>query len=291
MAAVSSPSPRYRLGPPVGRGASATVYRAYDRERDRWVALKLGEEGVEALRREHAALARVRHPHVVEAFELVPGPPPAFAMELVEGPDLVRWVREDVPGAPRRAGPRRNLPMAFGYTLQEEGRSAYAPCTARGAARLRSALRALAGALEAVHGAGLLHLDVTRANVRVAGERPVLLDLGLARERGGREPLEVAGTAAALAPELGDGAPGPGADWYALGVLAFEALTGRLPFDGGDVEVLVRKQSVSAPRAADVAPGAPADLDAACAALLAPSPRERADGAALRALLDGGRAE
>lgn len=276
---------RFRVGPPIGEGRFGVVYRAYDRSTDRWVALKTGPE-VDALREEHAMLARVDHPHVVRAVAFDEGPPAALAMSLIEGPSFVSFARRDVPRRVERAGPRRNLPMAFGYELQEEGRSAFAPVTGAGAAWVRVAVRALAEALEAVHAAGLLHLDVSADNVRVVQRAgvavPVLLDLGLGWDVARAPRRLVAGAAASVAPELGLVPPTEAADAYALGVLLFEALTGRLPFDGGGVEVLVRKQSVEAPRASEVAPGVPDDLDRLCAGLLARSPRERLSVAEVR---------
>lgn len=276
---------RFRVGPPIGEGRFGVVYRAYDRSTDRWVALKTGPE-VDALREEHAMLARVDHPHVVRAVAFDEGPPAALAMSLIEGPSFVSFARRDVPRRVERAGPRRNLPMAFGYELQEEGRSAFAPVTGAGAAWVRVAVRALAEALEAVHAAGLLHLDVSADNVRVVQRAgvavPVLLDLGLGWDVARAPRRLVAGAAASMAPELGLVPPTEAADAYALGVLLFEALTGRLPFDGGGVEVLVRKQSVEAPRASEVAPGVPDDLDRLCAGLLARSPRERLSVAEVR---------
>ena len=272
---------RFRIGPPIGEGRFGVVHRAYDRASDVWVALKTGP-AADTLREEHDRLARVAHPHVVRAIAFEEGPPAVFAMELAEGPDFVTWARRDVPREGPRKGVRRNLPMAFGYELQEEGRSAFAPITAEGAAWLRDAITKLASALLAIHQTGLLHLDVSTANVRVVrragNHEPVLLDLGLASAFGegtATTTRTIAGTAATLAPELGLAFPTPAADAYALGVLLFEALTGKLPFDGGGMEVLVRKQSIEAPRASDVAPGVPDDLDQLCAGLLMRSPRER----------------
>lgn len=269
---------RFRVGPPIGEGRFGVVHRAYDRTTDRWVALKTGPE-VEALREEHARLARVDHPHVVRAIAFEEGPPAALAMSLVEGPSFVAFARRDVPKAAPRRGPRRNLPVAFGYEMQEEGRSAFSPITEAGAAWLRTAIVSLADGLCALHDAGLYHLDVSSENVRVvrrgSDDVPVLLDLGLGWDVARAERRLVAGAAASLAPELGLAPPTEAADAYALGVLLFEALTGKLPFDGGGMEVLVRKQSVEAPTASELAPGVPDDLDTLCAGLLRRSPRER----------------
>ena len=177
--------------------------------------------------------------------------------------------------------------MAFGQPLRDVGDSAYALIDARAMERLRALLRAIAGALDALHAAGWLHLDVTPENIRVMDGRAVLLDLGLAQRVG--TPMRsdaVLGTAAYAAPELGLGRPTAACDWYSLGVVAFELLLGDRPFEGGGPEVLVRKQSLEASAPSELAPGVPADLERACVGLLRRAPSARLDGEGLRAALD-----
>ncbi|MEM1414368.1 MAG: serine/threonine-protein kinase [Myxococcota bacterium] len=268
--------PRYRLGPPLGEGAFASVHRAYDRRTRRWVALKHGPDA-DRLRHEAGCLGRIADPHVVGLEGHLDGPDyAALALELLEGPDALSFVRGAAPReAPESAGrPRRNLPMAFGSPLQEEGRSGYVPLDAEGARRLRSVLRGALRGLGAVHAAGLLHLDLHAGNLRVVEGRAVLLDLGLARPIGATMRGQLA-TAHALAPELAEGRAGPASDLYALGVLLFEALTGRAPFEGGGPAVLVHKLTVAAPRASELIEDVPADLDALTADLLARAPGAR----------------
>jgi serine/threonine protein kinase len=155
--------------------------------------------------------------------------------------------------------------------------------------RLRSALRQLAEALYALHAAGLVHRDIKSSNVRVTTEgRVVLLDFGLVIGTGTDTAWtqQIAGTPACMAPEQASSAAvGPEADWYGLGVLLFEALTGRLPFDGSPLEVLARKQKEQAPAPTKLDPRVPRDLDELCVALLSVDPAARPKGAdVLRAL-------
>lgn len=273
---------RYRLGAVIGGGAFGTVVRALDRASGRWVAVKVSAD-VARLRREYAVLRAVDHPHVVRALELRLGEgQAALVMEHVQGADFVSAVRADLPPPPKAAGPRRNLPMAFGYPMQEEGVSAYRDCGPEGHRRLRAWLPLVARALEAVHRSGHLHLDVRPSNVRV-GHAPVLLDLGLAHPLG--EPVgseAIVGGATYLAPELALGRAAQASDAYSLGVMLFEALTGRAPFEGGGPEVLVAKQSLSAPTPKEVVGTIPDDLDAICRGLLARSPEDRMPLAAVR---------
>ena len=285
--AAASPH-RFRLGPSIGAGSFGEVVRAYDRELDTWVALKRAFRDDRTLRAEHRALAAVCHPNVVAAGVWIEGPEwSGYSMALAEGPDARAWVR----GAERvraESSPRRNLPMAFGQPLRDVGDSAYVLLDADRQGRLRHVLRDLAHALEAVHGARWLHLDVTPQNVHVVDGRAVLLDLGLAIPQGrSMDATAFAGTAAYGAPELGSRPPTPACDWYSLGVVAFELLLGDRPFEGGGPEVLVRKQSLAATPPSELVVGVPGDLDAACVGLLERMARRRMDGPTLRRTLEG----
>lgn len=207
----------------------------------------------------------------------------ALLMPYVRGVPIVDGARHAV--APRKDGLRNNLPMAFGYELNDLGDSAFGHCGELGEGALRRWLQPLGDALTFMHERKLLHLDIAPDNILVDDERCVLLDFGLAgRFDLPRPPEALIGSAAYLAPELGLSRYSPAADWYSLGVVLFQALTGGLPFEGGGPEVLVRKQSMTAPRVSELCPEVAPDLDDLCASWLTRDPKRRGDGAALRSL-------
>lgn len=172
--------------------------------------------------------------------------------------------------------------MAFGYELNDLGENRYIHCGAEGEARVRHFFPIAAQALTAVHAQDLVHLDVAPGNLLVRDDELRLVDFGLATSPEGD--LREAGAAGYLAPELGEGRVSFACDWYSLGVMLFECLTGGAPFDGGGPEVLVRKQSMSAPRASELCPDVATDLDELCAGLLRRHPGKRFDGEAFEAL-------
>src|SRR5690606_4667440 len=154
--------------------------------------------------------------------------------ELVDGPDLVRWVERD--------GPRRGVELA---DLAD---------------RLRSALAA-------VHAAGVVHRDVTPGNVLVAERGPVLIDFGIALADDDARITRagyVVGTPAYVAPELLEGAlPSPATDWWGwAAVLAFVA-TGRAPFGDGAVDDVLERVRTQPPDLAGLDPVTAAALGAA----------------------------
>lgn len=185
--------------------------------------------------------------------------------------------------------------------------------------RLRPALRQLAEGVRALHRAGKLHRDIKPSNVLVApGGRVLLLDFGLVADRddvaaslgtatsaqgpslSGEDSIRTTesgrlmGTVAYMAPEQAMADPASEAsDWYAVGVVLYEALTGRLPYEGPPRRILRMKQrgeAVVPP--AELVPGVPEDLDTLCRALLRPEAAQRPTGeqvlAALRSHAAGG---
>ena len=132
----------------------------------------------------------------------------------------------------------------------------------------------------------MVHRDIKPSNVLVDGDRVVVLDFGLAASAGGA--ALGGGTLGYMAPEQGLGAAGPAADWYALGVMVWEALVGRLPFAGSPSEVRAAKQrgpgALAGIAAAEGGAAAP-ELAALALALLEPDPTRRPDGAAVAAVL------
>lgn len=254
----------------LGSGDWAHVYRARDRRTGERVAVKVPRGRSAAHRdrvaREFALLRQLDHPNLARPLELFRERTEAFfTLELVEGEDLVSAVR----GGARRATPA-------------EG-SEFAPCGPAGLARLEHALPQLVAAVAALHGAGLVHRDLTRHNVRLAFDgRVVVLDYGLVEHQSDRGigRSAVAGVPAYMAPEQHDsGERGPASDWYSVGVLLFEALTGGLPFTGDDRGVVVRKRTLDPPRPGALVPGVPPTLDALTHDLLQRAPDRRPDGA------------
>ena len=161
----------------------------------------------------------------------------------------------------------------------------------RDASRLRPLLTQLVMAIDAVHRSGIVHRDIKPSNVfETAAGRVVLLGFELAasisepRPHGGDT---IIGTPIYIAPEVLRGERATEAtDFYAVGTMLFEALTGRLPFEWEHLATLLkRKLREPAPLPSDVAQGVPADLDQLCAALLDRDPAKRPGaGAILRAL-------
>ncbi len=150
--------------------------------------------------------------------------------------------------------------------------------------RLRAALRQLTAGLLTLHAAGKLHRDIKPSNVLVTREgRVVILDFGLIAEltdKGAAESKQpIVGTPVFMSPEQGLGQPlSPASDWYSVGVMLYAALTGRVPFDGPPMHVLLNKTEVDPISPAAMAPGVPADLEALCMKLLARDPQARPTG-------------
>jgi tetratricopeptide (TPR) repeat protein len=239
----------------LGSGASGVVYEATNRKSGERVALKalsrLDASSLYRFKREFRALSGVFHPNLVTLNELFhEGGQWYLSMELVHGQSFVDFVRA-----------RRNEPDI---------------------ARLRPALAQLVRALYALHEADRLHRDIKPSNVLVTEQgRVVVLDFGFVREIGAdmAESVEIVGTPAYMAPEQASyGGGTPASDWYAVGVMLFEALTGRLPFEGSPNQILLAKLDGTAPEVQQFWPEAPRDLAALCAELLQREPTARPKG-------------
>ena len=216
---------RYQMEMRVGEGGMAYVYRGRDRETGRTVAVKVlmsrlvdDEEAVARLRREAQVAMRLEHPNVCGILAVGQSPRmPYLVMPFLEGETLSR--RET------RHGP---MPPAIAVTL----------------------LRQLCLGLQHAHEKGVLHRDLKPENVMlVPGQHPgqesaVVMDFGLAKESlAGPEVMKltatgiVLGTPEFMSPEQIRGKPlDARSDIFALGVLAFELLTGRLPFEGNTAQ-------------------------------------------------------
>ncbi len=266
------------LGRQLGRGAFGTVVAAED-ERLGPIAVKV-LPWREDLPARLASVQEVTHPNLLRLYEVRrAGDRAHVLMERLDGAPLLERVRPP----PRIRAGRPTLPLAFGQPLQEGSVSAFAPIEPDGLAVLVPALRGLVSALDALHRAGKVHRDVRPENVMLTRDgRVVLIDYGMLVDEGTHD--ELAGAPAYMAP---DETPSAASDWYELGVLIFEALTGALPFAGTAQEVVVRKQTVSAPSPSFVVdlPKEAGALDALCVRLLRRVPSMRPTAGEIEALL------
>jgi serine/threonine protein kinase len=274
--------PGYDIVRELGRGGMGVVYQAFDRERQRLVALKT-MQGVDArallrFKQEFRSLAGLNHRNLVTLYELIGGGPHwFFTMELIEGVSFLHHVHGD-------SAQYSELPTLL--DVRPEGvpkRGRPAPLNVEQTARLRDALAQLAAGVHFLHQSGKLHRDIKPGNVLVApGGRVVLLDFGLAAEmdRDQRHySVQLLGTVAYMAPEQAARRPtSPASDWYAVGVMLYEALTGMLPFDGASHDIQQNKQRFDPPAPSIVLPGTPEDLSALCMELLRRAPEDRPTG-------------
>lgn len=290
----------------LGAGGMGVVYEALDRELRAPVALKcLPSSSPDAFLRfknEFRALRDLHHENLVRLGELVfERGQLFFTMELVEGCDIIShcWGER---GAARASGgaahaasgasvslsPSETLRASEDRTLDEgeepveryHGQRSRVRPRELDEARVRDVFAQLVRGLRALHAAGKVHRDVKPSNVlTTATGRVVLLDFGLvtdlsppSRTAEGR----VVGTVDYMAPEqAAGGVVGPAADHYAVGVMLFQVLTGRLPFCGRTSEVLRRKQYERPPEIRDFESGVSDELNELTAALLEPKPELR----------------
>src|SRR5919206_2030600 len=256
---------RYAVAARIARGGMATVYLALDRRLHREVALKvmhahLGDDPQFRARfiREARAAARLSHPGVVAVFDQGEDHGLLYlAMEYLEGRTL------------------RTVLGELGVLTPGEALDVIEP---------------VLDALGAAHAAGIVHRDVKPENVILTDDgRVKVADFGLARAASSVASTSgvLMGTAAYLAPELiAHGLADARGDVYAVGVMLFEMLTGRLPFSG-DVPLRVAYRHVheDVPPPSTVVPGLPEPLDVLVTAATARDPRRRPpDAAALLTL-------
>ena len=248
---------RYELSACVSRGAFGEVLRAVDRATGRVVAVKrlhehlVNAENAERVMREASVLGRIDSPQVVRCFGWGrdAGGRPCLVLEWLDGEDLGR----------RRAG-----------QSVIEG--------------IEIARQAAAG-LAAIHRAGFVHGDVKPSNVVAShggGRVDVkLIDLGVAREIGARDPAMrglIVGTPSYMSPEQarGDDTITPASDLFSLGIVIYELLAGRRPFTGSDPFVVLAKILLEdPPLLGAIAPHVPPALDALVMRALTKLPEQR----------------
>ncbi|MBA2644802.1 MAG: serine/threonine protein kinase, partial [Solirubrobacterales bacterium] len=244
---------RYELDRSLGAGGMSTVRLAFDTRLERYVAVKVLAEHlahdsgfVVRFRREALAAARLVHPNVVQVFD--------FGMDSATGRQYI--VMEHVDG------------KSGAELLRERG--ALEPADA-----VDIAAQACRG-LDYAHRNGVIHRDVKPGNLLCNRDGQVkLADFGIAKAAEQSEITKVGsvlGTAAYLSPEQTRGEPaGPASDLYALGVVAFQLVTGRLPYEGSSLTELARQQEAGLPvRPERINPRVPPALGSAVLRALAP---------------------
>jgi len=258
---------RFEIERHVADGGMGSIFRARDHRTNKRVAIKvlhdLGAQDRVRFFREARLLAEIRHPRIVSyiSIGLIEGEP-YLVLEWLEGHDLKTHLEQ-----------HGRLPTPTALRI----------------------LRGLAEALRATHARGVLHRDLKPTNVFLRGGSPdavLLIDFGIASGPGGFRITRtgmVVGTPEYMAPEQTERAPrlGPETDIYAAGCVLFESLTGRPPFVASSVAALfslIRLQD--APRLGDFIAGAPPELEALVARMLAKKPADRIPSAdaLLRAL-------
>ncbi|HEV3256611.1 MAG TPA: serine/threonine-protein kinase, partial [Gemmataceae bacterium] len=300
---------RFHILRELGRGGHGIVFLARDPVLHRQVALKvprpealIGPDTCRRFLREANAAAGLDHPNLVAVYEAGQvGPLWYIASAYCDGPTLAAWLKDQpVPVPPRTAA---------------------------------QLVASLADAVHHAHSRGILHRDLKPANILLAGVRgqgsgvreesppahscltpdpspltpiPKITDFGLAKLMEGEDwdgltgvqtrTGAIIGTPHYMAPEQAASRPhdiGPHTDVYALGVILYEILAGRRPFEGGqDLEVLRQVVSDEPPRLRRVRRGVPRDLETICLKCLEKEPRRRYPSAAaladdLRRFLEG----
>jgi serine/threonine protein kinase len=287
---------RYRILEPIAEGGMGRVFRSLDTAGCRMVAMKMPRSGsapeLESLRREAAALTRVRHPGVVRlhasgSWDGVPW----LAMELLEGctlRDEIESMWEDAPGRPGAGASGRDDTPTVPARARALPRAADIPGAGKpqaAAGRLpevASIVVQLAMTLDHLHARGLVHRDVKPANVFLRDDgRVTLLDFGLACRANaaaadGGESLCV-GTMQYAAPEqiLGETVDAR-SDVYSLGCVLYELTTGLRPFEGRSTHEIAQKHLHERPAPpSDVVRDLSWQLDALILEMLAKRPAAR----------------
>ena len=245
---------RYRLDRKIGTGGMADVWLAEDTELDRKVAIKLlhdrfaqDKEFVQRFQREAQSAAGLQHPNVVGVFDRGTFRDTYFiAMEYVDGPSLKELVKGGM-----------GTKDAIDFTRQ------------------------ILNAARFAHRKGIVHRDLKPQNVLIDDEgRARVADFGIARAGENSDITatgSVMGTAQYISPEQAQGKPTtPRSDIYSIGVILYEALTGRVPFEGDSAVAVALKQVSETPRRPSaINPDIPPALDAVVMRALAKDPDAR----------------
>jgi len=260
---------RYRLVERLGAGGMSVVWRGFDEVLGRQVAVKVLPPSTSTdpafrrrLRAEAQAAARLSHPHITNVYDYgeattVDGEPvPYVVMELVDGESLAAVLARS-----------RRLPWPAAVRIASE----------------------VAAALAAAHARGIVHRDVTPANVMLTPAGAKVVDFGISALIGENDidpDGSLLGTPAYLAPErLEGGQVSPATDVYAVGLLIYRTLIGQLPWDVGTTTALLRAHQYTEPEPLPAVEGLPRAVSALIARCLEKRPSDRPSSAELAHVL------
>jgi len=302
---VTAHDDRFLIQARLGAGGMGVVYRALDRTRGNEVAIKflrrLDGDALYRFKNEFRTLADLSHPNLLSLHELLSfGDEWYFTMDLIDGlpfdeflgvaptMDDLSPTEITVESGPDHRSiaqePEPPAPLARPPPFERRTRLT----------QLWPLLGQLVEGVQALHRAGKLHRDIKPSNVLVTRTgKLVLCDFGLiaevpttASDRERSLDHRVVGTPNYMSPEQAVGLRlSEATDWYSVGVMLYQALTGRLPFTGEASKVLWMKSRSEPPTPRELDPEVPAELDALCMALLRRDPAARATGKDILAVL------
>jgi tRNA A-37 threonylcarbamoyl transferase component Bud32 len=244
----------YKVIEPIGQGGMASVYKAFHAALSRFVALKILPEKLakdpdfkERFHEEAVRVANLRHNNIMAVYDYGEIDKTTYiATEFIDGGTFDQQMGQ---------------PLPVSYVIDILG--------------------PIASALDYAHSRGVLHRDVKPSNILVAKDgRPMLGDFGLARMMVADQNLTQAGmilgTPSYMAPEQGAGLPEPASDIYALGIIAYQALTGRVPYQAATpMAVVLAHQSEPLPMPRSINPAIPPEVEEVLLKCLARNPADR----------------
>jgi uncharacterized protein YraI len=247
---------QYQILREIGRGGMAVVYEAYQASLNRTVAVKVlpqqlafDKTFVQRFLREARAAAKLEHPNIVAIHDVGEYAGHYYIV-------MQKLAGEPLNGLIQRAG---RLPLARAVRIVTQ----------------------VAEALDYAHTHGIVHRDIKPANIIVGdGDRTWLTDFGIAKAAEGTQVTQtgvVVGTPEYMSPEQATGKPvGPASDIYSLGIVLYQMLTGRVPFEADSTPALLYKHVYDPPAPLRTyAPELPAQVEAALAKALAKDPADR----------------
>ena len=289
---------RFDIRGQIGSGSFGVVYEAFDRQRNRAVAIKLLERAapdtLARFKREFRSLAELRHPNLASLYELlVIEERWLFTMELIRGTDLLEHLAmSELQHCFLHDWETPTIRIRDAQLLDAmRSRGGKASLSSIYLAHVRDCFRQLALAIATLHAHGVIHRDIKPSNIMITPEgRVALLDFGLVVAIELDDSVDrktVAGTPGYMSPEQIQGSPAtPATDWYSVGVLLYQALTGALPFAGTTpLEIVASQLRGDQISPAAVVPGISDDLDSLCRDLLRPDPSARPDAQQILARL------